>query len=491
MIKSLDCFTGSQCLIVRDATANILGEFEVSLEAFHKRASSSRYGHHDLLQACSFRAGFQTGIGFTMKEPKNQRSWQGRQKNVPRIQRLKDVGRHLPNIVFSVGFFYLLTGLIWVEQRGLYPRLLYWFVALPALLWVMVFPRETLGRLFKSPIFLVYLPLACYMAITLFWSENEDDALDIIKRPLFIALAFVFISEFGRRCHVLLTAIIKGAAVFSVFSGLGLLYFFFSSGGQGRLAGHGALSNPLLLSHVFGFFLALWLGYYFCKRKLIEPLFFFAFVVLLGLIFATGSRTPLVGVVFTAVWLTALMANRKGLATLGVLAILTGAILLFSPEVITQRGVSYRNEIWRDAIEQILEKPWFGHGLGTPLQIRIEALNQTFADPHNLTLSVFYSGGLVGGILWITLYLTALKEAWRWRKDRWVAVFSATVVYGFAAGLTEGGAFLSRPKEHWFLIWIPMALLSWAVFTAKAEKSFAPADPGCLRFDGAQENTSS
>lgn len=32
-------------------------------------------------------------------------------------------------------------------------------------------------------------------------------------------------------------------------------------------------------------------------------------------------------------------------------------------------------------------------------------------------------------------------------------------MFGLAAGLTEGNAFLPRPKEHWFLIWIPMALL--------------------------------
>jgi len=24
--------------------------------------------------------------------------------------------------------------------------------------------------------------------------------------------------------------------------------------------------------------------------------------------------------------------------------------------------------------------------------------------------------------------------------------------------MTEGGSFMSRPKEHWFLIWIPIAI---------------------------------
>jgi hypothetical protein len=41
-----------------------------------------------------------------------------------------------------------------------------------------------------------------------------------------------------------------------------------------------------------------------------------------------------------------------------------------------------------------------------------------------------------------------------------VMISSALLVFGFAAGLTEGGEFLTRPKEHWFLIWIPFALLS-------------------------------
>jgi hypothetical protein len=33
-------------------------------------------------------------------------------------------------------------------------------------------------------------------------------------------------------------------------------------------------------------------------------------------------------------------------------------------------------------------------------------------------------------------------------------------VYGIGAGLTEGGGILSRPKEHWFLLWIPLAIIA-------------------------------
>ena len=373
----------------------------------------------------------------------------------------------LPGAVFAAGFFCLFTGLIWAGDRGLYSRLFYWLVALPALVAVAVSPREAAGLL-KSRIFLAYLPFGCYMAITLLWSERDGSVLEMLKRPLFIVLIFLAVFEFGRRRHALLMVTVKWSAVFAVLAALYTLYPFLAAGAPGRLGGYGALSNPLLVSHVFGFFLALWLGYYFCKRKLVEPLFFFAFVVLIGLLFATGSRTPLVAATSTVIWLAALTANRKSAAAIGVLVLLAAAVLWFFPESITQRGLSHRTEIWAGVIRQISAKPWFGHGFGTPLKVWVEALNETFLDSHNVTLSVVYAGGLVGGVLWLAIYLTALREAWRWRRDRWVLVFSAAIVYGLAAGLTEGSSFMSRPKEHWNLIWIPMALLSYSVGRAKA-----------------------
>jgi len=44
-----------------------------------------------------------------------------------------------------------------------------------------------------------------------------------------------------------------------------------------------------------------------------------------------------------------------------------------------------------------------------------------------------------------------------------VLICSAAVVSGLVAGLTEGISYLSRPKEHWFLIWIPLSFLAAAL----------------------------
>jgi O-antigen ligase len=380
-----------------------------------------------------------------------------------------DVTTRLTGIVFPFGLFALLTGLFWIGDHGNYSKLFYWLVVLPTLLLIVVCP-ENVSALLKSRIFLAYLSFACYMGATVLWSGGEDNAMDLVKRPLYVLLLFLALFGFGRQRFHLLATSVKWSAAFALLVAAYSVVSFFIAGGSGRFSGYGALRNPLLVSHVFGFFLALWGGLYFCERKLIEPYSLSAVLVLMAVLVATGSRTPLVAAVFTTVWLSVLSADRKGVIATSALAALGVLVWLYFPEVITQRGLSYRTEIWADVWRQISERLWLGHGFGTPLAVWVEDLRTTFSDPHNLTLSVLYAGGLVGGGLWLFLYGVALKEAWHGRRDKWVLAFSATVVYGFAAGLTEGGSFLSRPKEHWFLIWIPLALLAAAVFKANADE---------------------
>lgn len=65
-------------------------------------------------------------------------------------------------------------------------------------------------------------------------------------------------------------------------------------------------------------------------------------------------------------------------------------------------------------------------------------------------------------MLWLSLYAAALLYSWRNKDNYFVMIASALLVFGFTAEITEGGSFMSRPKEHWLLIWIPFALLSSA-----------------------------
>ncbi len=193
-----------------------------------------------------------------------------------------------------------------------------------------------------------------------------------------------------------------------------------------------------------------------------SPSVIVAVLALGALIVATGSRTPLVALTVTVAWLALLLGNRRGVMVLIAYLAVAAIVATGWSDLLAQRGLSFRPQIWNETIRLIMDQPLAGHGYGNPLQIRVEGLDLTLSDPHNLALSVLYQCGAIGLVLWISLYATALTTGWRLRRDRAVFIGSAPVVYGLVAGLTEGGAFLSGPKEHWFLVWIPLALLAAA-----------------------------
>ena len=64
----------------------------------------------------------------------------------------------------------------------------------------------------------------------------------------------------------------------------------------------------------------------------------------------------------------------------------------------------------------------------------------------------------------------ALWACWQQRSDLYFIIAGALVVYGLGAGLAEGGGILSRPKEHWFLTWIPLALVAALNIGRKKER---------------------
>lgn len=367
----------------------------------------------------------------------------------------------LENLVLPFGMFCMLFSISFVTDRGGYAAMFYGLVAIPTVVLAACQSRR-LAPLWASAIFPACLAFACWVLLSLFWGHPDDALISLIKRPLWIVVLFVAIfllSVKFERFKVVLT----GAAILITPIALGLLWRYFGDPGAGRLSGFGILANPLLVSHVFGFYAAFWLACLLVDRSPswkahVPPLAVFS--VLLCLLFATGSRTPLVALSGTAIWLALLKPSRATIGSVLGIVVVAGFILFFSPDIVLQRGVSYRPQIWSMALQQGLESFWFGHGFGTPLSIQVPGIAYAFSDPHNRTLSVFYRLGIVGVVVWSCMYLVAFAKSWRWRDDRWVVIFSATVAYGLVAGMTEGGGFMTKPNEHWFVIWIPLALLA-------------------------------
>lgn len=368
----------------------------------------------------------------------------------------------LTGVVLPVGLTALLTGMLWVGDAGHYPRIFMWLVALPAVVLIALRPGA-LRAVAESPVVAAFAAFAAYLLVSLLWATPERSVDSLIRRPLMVLVTFVAVHEVGIRHPERLRQVVHLSAAAALAGACYALVRFALDGMPGRLSGYGALDNPLLVSHVFGFFTALWVGRHVVEGRPSASLSLLAIVVCGALLLATGSRTPLVALTATVLWVALIRPGRRSAAFAGGVLLLGVLILGFWPEILLQRGVSYRPQIWGEALRQIAAHPWFGHGYGSPIHIHLPDFAFPFREPHNLTLSVVYDAGVVGGLLWLSIYGVALAGAWRWRQAADVAWFSAPVVYGLFAGMTEGGSFLSRPKEHWFLVWIPLALLAVAV----------------------------
>ncbi|MDO9599076.1 MAG: hypothetical protein Q7J47_15275 [Azoarcus sp.] len=367
----------------------------------------------------------------------------------------------LTDKVLPLGLLCLLTGMMWAGDRQLFHQLFYLLVALPAFMLALTSsPLRT--ELVRNPVFIAFLCFAAYVSASIAWSGADDSALSLLKRPLYVVLLFIAMAGVAFHRPDRFTQVLRVSAVIAVAAGGILLVLFHLSDDGGRLTGYGALYNPLLTSHVFGFFLVLWIAYWIQERRLLLPQAMVAVAILGAVLLATGSRTPLLALSGAIFWLGLMSGGRRGAGACGLFTLAIGVIVMLWPESVTQRGLSYRPEIWAEAFRQAREFPLFGHGYDHPLSIHVNGIDFVFLDPHNMTLSVFYQGGLAGLLLWLALYLTALITCWKYRRNPVVLGLSATVVYGFAAAMTEGGSFLSRPKEHWFLIWVPMALVAAA-----------------------------
>ncbi|WAJ38170.1 O-antigen ligase family protein [Pseudomonas sp. GOM7] len=355
-----------------------------------------------------------------------------------------------------VALVLFLTGMFWVGDRSLYHKLYYASLAFPTLV-VLATCTARFTFLRREPLFLLVLIFSAYVILSLAWAVGKID-FSKIKHPLYIVMLILAVAALAEHDMRRLIQVVGLAGVAAALSAvITMILYFKVSGPPSRLEGFGALYNPLLTSHVYGFFAALWLAAFMSSSRVWAGKLIMLMTLVL-LLFFTGSRTPFMALGVCFVWLVVMVADRRIVWLLMLAAISTGLGLWFFGAELLARGLSYRPLIWAETWRQIMPALWFGHGYDTSIDIFVPGLNRLLADPHNLTLGVIYQTGLFGGLMWLAIYLYGFLQSWKMRRSGLVLISSTLLMYGFVAGMTEGSSFMSRPKEHWFLIWIPIAI---------------------------------
>ncbi|WP_425917078.1 O-antigen ligase family protein [Pseudomonas sp. GWSMS-1] len=297
--------------------------------------------------------------------------------------------------------------------------------------------------------------------ISISWSDTERSFGTLFKRPLYILMLFAACALIALQANTRLAQSTLLAAVLMLpLTAYSLMMFMANATPGERLIGYGALDNPLLSSHVFGFFCAFWLALSMTVNPSHSGLALAAALLMGMALLATGSRTPFVATALTCAWLIVACWNKRSIWLLlsGVLAVL--ALVLLYPEVLSNRGLSYRPELWANTLSMVAQQPWQGLGFGAHLELFLSGIPYSFREPHSFALGVLYYTGIIGLALWLAMHGLALFQCWKHRNNYLFIVCGALLVYGIGAGLTEGGGILPRPKEHWLVTWIPLALIA-------------------------------
>ncbi|THF63110.1 O-antigen ligase family protein [Pseudothauera nasutitermitis] len=367
----------------------------------------------------------------------------------------------------SIGLFTLLTGLFWLPDRSLYPKTFYALFALPALIGALTARKEILDSM-RHPAAVFFLALIIWVLISLSWSEGDQSSLSLAKRPVYVLLAVIGIIYLFR-VHAVISLqkiILISAAVVSFFIILTSHEFIETFKPGSRYIGPGSLMHPLLTSHVLGFLFTASLVSLLLSDVRQRTIFWISLIccpLLLWGLFMTGSRTPLVGIAAVLCWLCVIRPSTRTVGMVAVMALLALIAYLAQPDIFTSRGVSWRPEIWSAAVQKIMDHPLIGHGFAGNIDFTVEAMHRSWRDPHNISLAVALELGMIGLAIWIAMHAAALYACFKQRAIPQAVLASCLLVFGLAAGLTEGGNFLSRPNESWFIIWLPLAFCMAAV----------------------------
>ena len=346
--------------------------------------------------------------------------------------------------ILPVGLLLLLSALFFVGNRNVLHRIVYILFSVPTLFLLCMRPRE-FKDLLREPLAIAFLAFSAWALTSLLWSPAPSSDTDLFKRPL---NTFMLFGGCGLLLHYrneLFKPIFFSAAVIALVVSLGNLVAFAKGyqPGMRMIGGLGALDNPLLSSHLFGFFTVYWL--YVCMTTQRLNVLWFSvpsLAIMTAAVLATGSRTPLVALTLAILWMSFVSRNRRAALLLSGMFLGAVALLLFYPELITERGTSFRLELWSISLQLIAEHPWIGHSYDSELYLTL-AEGYQLREPHSFALGVLYYVGIIGFIPWAFMLGWGLYKGLQQRAQPLFILASSLLAYGIGAGLTEGGGIQS------------------------------------------------
>jgi len=335
-----------------------------------------------------------------------------------------------------------------------------------------------------SLIWLSLLAYLGYMLLSSLWSENFSAAVlwrDARYTGYILSFILVTVHFFGRD-RLLPTAIMRLVTLVVVVAAAISIATFepdtqLPASLQDRMVGIGTTDNPNPSAFIYGFFAVIALDY--ARWHWGENLAYIyaaGFAVIFLFVILTQSNTGLLAL--TAGCTLLFLADRKrALPTLFIgllLGLVTATYLAWSLGLLTaaaDAGFNKRLPIWQYVVEQWQAAPVFGHGYQKVLVLAENGKHSTANYAHSVFLSTLRDGGLVGLFLLLLVYMFALRSALRMAVAEHSSLYLCLFVFGLVCVLVDVDQIVTRPRELWVILWMPLACLMAYELGLAGEKS--------------------
>jgi len=372
-------------------------------------------------------------------------------------------------LFYSIVF--LLTSIFFIPEKNLHLKLFILFIAISFPLMV----AKGLCRwkaIFESRIFLTSTLFLAFSLLSLFWSTptRSSDILNPIKN-IFYLLSFWFIflfafNDIDRRIQILVKWLIIVGSITAI-SYATYQYFYLNH----SLATRFTIPGPMLDKVRTG--ICLGAGALICMASLLfEPnnrrprssvLLLIAFAIFLVTMLLTHTRLAIAATLFFSFIMITLSPlekrNKLLLAVFGIISLFAASFFL-APllDAYINRGPSLRLTIWSGFLNEY-NQYWFGHGLGTEIQIS-EGKLAGFHSYHSIYLGALLSSGIIGlGLLLLMISIT-LFTGWKLRANPYALIATILFAYSCTTGLVNFDTVISRPRGYWLPFWLPIIVLS-------------------------------
>lgn len=346
----------------------------------------------------------------------------------------------------------------WVmPSNKYYHQLIIAFLWLPALL--ALFRGDFRARL-RQPEVMLFAALGLWSLLVLL-VQGAHEPLSKAKVPFYVAMTLLGVMlaaldsrwslEEPLRVSVLLGGL--GTAVSIVH------FYFIDPEPIGRLIAIGLWDRAIMAAHAVGALVML--GVFLvsgCKgRRWVVILLVLALTSEALFLALNQTRGVWVALFAALLMLVIAIPSRLGWIFLALVLVGVVGVATLEPQLLLQRGLSFRPALWMGGIQLFCDNWLLGVGFNS-YEIVIPAVDIAFKHPHNLFLDTAVRLGLPGLILFLLLWGAILRRAWQNRDIPLGRGLLALWAFSSVALMTDGIGLWLKPNADWLVTWLPIAL---------------------------------